>query len=99
MLAVRGSDILICMQITHDLATCMYYTGVDSMTGKSVQVARHPQDREARRKRVNQAVRGDYFHSVAKPAAGELAADDESGVSAGAEDAGPATETGTRELR
>jgi uncharacterized radical SAM protein YgiQ len=104
-----------------DIATCMYYTGVDPMSGKPVHVARHLRDRklqralmqffkpanwfevrealveagrtdligtgcdalippnppkeaiEARRKRANQAVRSDYYHSVANPAAGEEA--------------------------
>jgi len=102
-----------------DIATCMWYTGVDPMSGKPVQVARHLRDRklqralmqffkpanwfevrealveagrqdligtgcdalippnppkeaqEARRKRVNQAVRNDHSHSVANPASGE----------------------------
>jgi uncharacterized radical SAM protein YgiQ len=32
-----------------DIATCMYYTGVDPMTGKPVQVARHLRDRKLQR--------------------------------------------------
>ena len=104
-----------------DIATCMWYTGVDPMSGKPVEVARHLRDRklqralmqffkpenwfevrealiqanrtdligngcdclipanppkealEARRKKANQAVRGDHYHSVANPANGEAA--------------------------
>lgn len=104
-----------------DIATCMWYTGVDPMSGRPVRVARHLRDRklqralmqffkpenwfevrealleagradligagcdalipanppkealEARRKRANQAVRNDHYHSVANPAAGEPA--------------------------
>jgi hypothetical protein len=32
-----------------DIATCMWYTGVDPMTGKPVQVARHLRDRKLQR--------------------------------------------------
>ncbi|HEX3147878.1 MAG TPA: YgiQ family radical SAM protein [Gemmataceae bacterium] len=104
-----------------DIATCMWYTGIDPMTGKSVGVARHLRDRklqralmqffkpenwfevrealieagrtdligagcdaliqsnppkealEARRKKANQAARGDHYHTVANPAKGEPA--------------------------
>jgi hypothetical protein len=32
-----------------DIATCMWYTGVDPMTGKPVEVARHLRDRKLQR--------------------------------------------------
>ncbi|MGC8643759.1 MAG: YgiQ family radical SAM protein [Isosphaeraceae bacterium] len=32
-----------------DIATCMYYTGLDPFTGKEVYVARHPRDRKLQR--------------------------------------------------
>jgi uncharacterized radical SAM protein YgiQ len=102
-----------------DIATCMYYTGLDPFTGEEVVVARHLRDRklqrallqffkaenyfevrqavlaagrsdligsgcdclipahppkgaiEARRRRANEATRGDHYHSVANPAKGE----------------------------
>ena len=130
-----------------DIATCMWYTGVDPMSGKPVEVARHLRDRklqralmqffkpenwfevrealvqagrtdlmgsgcdalipasapkealEARRKKANLAVRGDHYHSVANPGAGRgswrasgAAAGDESGLSAGTDDADAAQE-------
>jgi len=101
-----------------DIATCMYYTGLDPFTKNPVTIAKGLNDRkmqralmqffkpenyfevrealiqanrgdliggceglipaqppaeaiEARRKRVNAAVRNDHYHSVANPAAGE----------------------------
>jgi uncharacterized radical SAM protein YgiQ len=104
-----------------DIATCMYYTGLDPFTKQEVYVARHLQDRklqralmqffkpenyfqvreallqagrkgligsgcdclipaqppkeavEARRRRANEAARGDHYHAVANPAKGEPA--------------------------
>ncbi|MHB1424300.1 MAG: YgiQ family radical SAM protein [Gemmataceae bacterium] len=103
-----------------DIATCMYYTGIDPFTKQEVYVARNLKDRklqraliqffkpenyfqvreallqacrsdliggceglipaqppkealEARRKRANDAVRGDHYHTVANPARGEKA--------------------------
>jgi uncharacterized protein DUF3362 len=32
-----------------DIATCMWYTGVDPMTGRPVEVARHLRDRKLQR--------------------------------------------------
>jgi hypothetical protein len=105
----------------NDVATCMYYTGLDPFSMKEVPVARNLHDRklqralmqcfkprnyfmvrealiqagradligngcdcliparapreaiEARRRRANQAARGDHYHSVANPAKGEPA--------------------------
>ena len=37
------------MRRAGDIATCMWYTGVDPMTGKSVGVARHLRDRKLQR--------------------------------------------------
>jgi uncharacterized radical SAM protein YgiQ len=102
-----------------DVATCMYYTGLDPFTKKPVYVARNLRDRklqralmqffkpanwftvrealieagrheligngcdclisaqppkeaiEARRRRANEAIRGDHYHTVANPAKGE----------------------------
>ena len=98
-----------------DIATCMYYTGIDPFTKKEVSIARHLQDRKmqrallqffkpenyfevrkaleqagrqdliggcngliaanppgealkARRQRANQAVRGEYVHTIPNPA-------------------------------
>jgi hypothetical protein len=39
MLAVRLAGILISMQMTGDIATCMYYTGIDPFSGEEVFVA------------------------------------------------------------
>src|SRR5262249_9162346 len=98
-----------------DIATCMYYTGIDPFTGEEVYIAKHLRDRKlqrallqffkpenyfevrkaleqagrtdligegcdalipsqppnealkARRERANQAVRGDYVHTIPKP--------------------------------
>ncbi len=107
-------------QIPFDIATCMYYTGIDPFTKKPVHTAKNLNDRkmqralmqffkpenyfevrealikagradliggcdgliaanppkealEARRKHANTATRGDHYHSVANPAAGEPA--------------------------
>jgi uncharacterized radical SAM protein YgiQ len=102
-----------------DIATCMYYTGIDPFTKQEVYVARNLRDRklqralmqffkpenyfqvrealiqagradligqgcdclipahppreaiEARRRRANEAARGEHYHSVANPAKGE----------------------------
>ncbi len=104
-----------------DVATCMYYTGIDPFSNNEVYVAKHLRDRklqralmqffkpenyfevrealtqagrqdligsgcdclipaqpprealEARRRRANEATRGDHYHSVANPAKGEPA--------------------------
>ena len=103
-----------------DIATCMYYTGIDPFTKKPVTIAKGLRDRklqralmqffkpqnyfevrealtqakrtdliggceglipaeppkeaiEARRQQANAATRNDYTHSVANPAAGEVA--------------------------
>jgi uncharacterized radical SAM protein YgiQ len=104
-----------------DIATCMYYTGIDPFTKKPVHVATHLRDRklqrallqffkpgnyfavrealvkagrqdligngcdclipahppkeaiEARRRRANEAARGDHYHTVANPARGQPA--------------------------
>jgi hypothetical protein len=37
------------MQMAHDVATCMYYTGIDPFTKKPVQVARNLRDRKLQR--------------------------------------------------
>ena len=101
-----------------DIATCMYYTGMDPFTKKPITIAKGLNDRkmqralmqffkpenyfevrealiqakrtdliggceglipaqppkealEARRQRANAALRGDHYHTVANPAAGE----------------------------
>jgi len=109
------------MQMAQDIATCMYYTGIDPFTKEEAYVARNLRDRklqralmqffkpenyftvrdaliqagrhdligggcdclipaqppreaiEARRRRANEASRGDHYHSVANPAKGEPA--------------------------
>ncbi len=107
-------------QSPFDIATCMYYTGIEPFSKKPVNTAKNLNDRklqralmqffkpenyfevrealikanradliggceglipanppmealEARRKQANAAARGDYYHSVANPAAGEAA--------------------------
>jgi hypothetical protein len=37
------------MRTTPDIATCMWYTGTDPMTGRPVRVARHLRDRKLQR--------------------------------------------------
>ena len=109
------------MQRADDVATCMYYTGIDPFTGQEVYIARQLKDRKmqralmqffkpenyfevreallqagrqdligsgcdclipahppkeaiaARRRRANEAARGDHYHAVANPAQGEPA--------------------------
>src|SRR5260221_5671267 len=109
------------MQIAQDIATALYYTGIDPFTKQQVYVAKGLRDRkmqralmqffkpenwfavrealiqagrqdligsgcdclipaqppkeaiEARRRRVNEPVRGDHYHTVANPAKGESA--------------------------
>ena len=120
-----------------DIATCMYYTGIDPFTKEEVYVARNLRDRkmqralmqffkpenyfdgargaarrpgdadligngcdclipaqppkeaiDARRRRANEAARGDHYHTVANPAKGELAGErglPKQGLPAGAE--------------
>lgn len=46
MLAVRLSGILISMRMARDVASCMYYTGINPFTKKEVHIARHRQDRK-----------------------------------------------------
>ncbi len=48
-LVMRSPDILILMRIAHDIATCMYDTGLDPFTGQEVYVARHLRDRKLQR--------------------------------------------------
>jgi len=112
VLWIRSPDILIFMRMANDIATCMYYTGVDPFTNQEVFVARHLRNRKlqralmqffkpenyfevrkaleeagrtdlmgggcealipaqppkealrARRENANQAMRGDYVHTV-----------------------------------
>jgi hypothetical protein len=40
---------LIFMYMTSDIATCMYYTGLDPFTGEEVYTARHLRDRKLQR--------------------------------------------------
>ena len=49
MLAVRPPDVLGSMQMADNIATRMWYTSIDLMTGKPVQVARHLRDRKLQR--------------------------------------------------
>jgi hypothetical protein len=37
------------MQMTHDIATCMYFTGIDPFTKQEVYVARQLRDRKIQR--------------------------------------------------
>jgi Domain of unknown function (DUF3362) len=37
------------MLVAPDIATCMWYTGIDPMSGKPVEVARHLRDRKLQR--------------------------------------------------
>src|SRR5229473_1819518 len=122
MADVTGLDLLIGDRLARhftalppDIATCMYYTGIDPFTRQEVYIARHLRDRklqrallqffkpenyfevrkaleqagrtdligggcdalipvqpprealQARRERANQAVRGDYVHTIPKP--------------------------------
>jgi hypothetical protein len=46
---MRSPDILIFMRIANDVATCMYYTGLDPFTGEEVYTARHLPDRKLQR--------------------------------------------------
>jgi hypothetical protein len=49
MLAVRLSDILISMQMTGDVAACVYYMGIDPFTKQEAYVARGMRDRRMQR--------------------------------------------------
>ena len=56
MANVTGLDLLIGDRLAwhfpalpRDIATCMWYTGIDPMTGRPVQVARHLRDRKLQR--------------------------------------------------
>jgi hypothetical protein len=49
MLAVRSPGVLPSMRTTLDVATCMYYTGIDPFSKEEVSVARHLRDRKLRR--------------------------------------------------
>jgi hypothetical protein len=117
----QASQIATFMHRAPDVATCMYYTGIDPFTKQEVYVARALKDRkmqralmqffkpenyfevrealtragradligngcdclipaqppreaiETRRRRANEAARGDHYHSVANPAKGEPA--------------------------
>jgi hypothetical protein len=43
------SDILTFMQMARDIATCMFFTGLDRFTQEEAQVARHVRDRRPQR--------------------------------------------------
>src|SRR6201982_2231348 len=49
MLLLRPPHLLTFMQRTRDLATCMYYTGIDPFTKQEVYVARGLRDRKMQR--------------------------------------------------
>lgn len=49
MLALRPPNILTFMQMANDIATCMYYTGLDPFTKQEVFIARHLRDRKLQR--------------------------------------------------
>jgi Domain of unknown function (DUF3362) len=49
MRVVRPPYILIFMQMARDIATCMYYTGIDPFTKKPVHVSRQLRDRKLQR--------------------------------------------------
>jgi len=46
---MRSPDILIFMRMASDIATALYYTGIDPFTGQEVNVARHLRDRKLQR--------------------------------------------------
>jgi hypothetical protein len=46
---------------TRDIATCMWYTGVDPMTGRPVAVARHLRDRKLQRALMQFFKPGNWF--------------------------------------
>src|SRR5262249_20315609 len=46
---MRSPDILIFMRTADDIATCMYYTGIDPFTGDEVYTARKLSDRKLQR--------------------------------------------------
>ena len=54
--------ILTYMPVTPDIATCMRYTGVDPMTGRPVEVARHLKDRRLQRALMQFFKPGNWFH-------------------------------------
>jgi Domain of unknown function (DUF3362) len=49
MLVIRPLDTLMFMQMTRDVATCMYYTGIDPFSKQEVYVARNLRDRKLQR--------------------------------------------------
>jgi hypothetical protein len=49
------------MEIAHDIATCMYYTGLDPFTGEEVFTARHLRDRKLQRALLQFFKPGNYF--------------------------------------
>src|SRR5262249_49012689 len=49
LLLLRALLTLTFMQMAHDVATCMYYAGMDPFTKERVYVARDPRDRGLRR--------------------------------------------------
>src|SRR5437764_6015725 len=49
VLGERGADILVFMRMIRDLATCMYYTGIDPLSKQEVYIARHLRDRKLQR--------------------------------------------------
>jgi len=58
---MRTPDILTFMQTAGDIATCMYYTGLDPFTGQEVYVARHLRDRKLQRALLQFFKPGNYF--------------------------------------
>jgi hypothetical protein len=46
---MRSPDILIFMRSTTDVATCMFYTGIDPFTGEEVYIAKGLRDRKMQR--------------------------------------------------
>src|SRR5262249_3029835 len=49
ILLLRSLGILIFMRLAGDIATCMYYTGLDPFTKQKVYVAQHLRDRKLQR--------------------------------------------------
>jgi hypothetical protein len=50
MLAARRSDILISMQMTDEIATARFWTGIDPFTKQEVYVAKGLKDRKMQRR-------------------------------------------------
>jgi hypothetical protein len=66
-------DILAYIPMTPDVASCMFYTGIDPFTKQEVYVARHPRDRKLKRALMQFFKPENYFNGT--PGAGRGGAD------------------------